>query len=150
MDNVEQLLNSITDPNTGEPVVVGGQFVLVCAKSLEKTALNIRNALDVTIAVGGFATSGTLQQPRVPNPVAGLFDVVSTRFVAPRLATDTSWFFGDPRIAFRYMENWPMSVVQAPANSEMEFTRDVSMRWKGSERGVYATTEPRAMAKSTA
>ena len=31
------------------------------------------------------------------------------------------WFYGDPA-AFAYMENWPITVVQAPTNSEAEFT----------------------------
>jgi hypothetical protein len=46
------------------------------------------------------------------------------------------------------MENWPLSVVQAPANSEVEFTQDVVLRWKASERGAAATLEPRYMQKN--
>jgi hypothetical protein len=47
------------------------------------------------------------------------------------------------------MENWPLAVVQAPANSEVEFTHDIVLRWKASERGAAATLEPRYMARST-
>ena len=156
VDNAEQLLNSITDPNTGEPVVVGGRMMLIVAKSMERTARNVQNATLVTLSAGGFPTSGangpppTPNQTTFPNPVAGDFEVVSSRFVAPRLATDTDWFYGDPTIAFRYMENWPMTTVQAPTNSELEFSNDIAMRWKASERGVYATVEPRAMVECTA
>ena len=150
VDAAEQLLNSITDPSTGEPVIVPGPYQLVCDKSLERTALNVLNTTSVTLAIGGFATSGNLTQPDYPNPVAGLFEVISTRFVNTRSATATDWWFGSIATAFRYMENWPMTTVQAPSNSELEFTQDIAMRWKASERGVFATVEPRAMIESTA
>ena len=38
--------------------------------------------------------------------------------------------------AFAYMENWPITVVQAPANSEAEFNQDIVARFKASERGI--------------
>jgi hypothetical protein len=41
------------------------------------------------------------------------------------------------------MENWPITVVQAPVNSEAEFTHDVPFRWKASERGTAAVLDPR-------
>jgi len=154
VDAAEQLLNSITDPSTGEPVVVDGQFYLVCDKSLQRTATNVLNATNVhsALAVGGYATTGNLasRNTEFPNPVAGLFTVLSTRYVNSRSATATDWWFGAITTAFRYMENWPLTTVQAPTNSELEFTQDIAMRWKASERGVFATVEPRAMIENTA
>jgi hypothetical protein len=64
------------------------------------------------------------------------------------LANKGTWFIGDVTKAFAYMENWPLSVVQAPANSEVEFTHDIVLRWKASERGAAATLEPRYMARN--
>ena len=54
---------------------------------------------------------------------------------------------GDPGRAFRYVENWPMTVVQAPQNSEAEFNQDIVARFKASERGVAAVFDPRYMVK---
>jgi hypothetical protein len=150
VDNAEQLLNAILDPNTGEPIVIGGRRMLIVTKSLETTAGRIRNATEVVTHVGGYATSGNLTEMKTGNPVGGKFEVVTSRLLAPRLATDTSWFYGDPTKAFAYMQNWPLSVVQAPANSELEFTNDIAMRWKSSERGTFATKEPRYMVTCTA
>lgn len=150
IDNAEQLLNAILDPNTGEPVVVGGRRILVCAKSLELVAARVRNATEITVHTGGYATSGNLTETKAGNPVGGKFEVLTSRMVALRLATDTSWFYGDPAKAFRYMENWPLDTVQAPPNSELEFSRDIVLRFKASERGQYATIEPRAMVTCTA
>ena len=46
------------------------------------------------------------------------------------------WFYGDIGEAFGYMENWPIQVIQAPANNEAEFMQDIVLRWKASKRGV--------------
>ena len=113
--------------------------------SQEKAAKNILHATEVSMNVGGYPTTGNIQQPNYPNPVAGAFSILASRFVATRSLVDTDWWYGDITKAFRYMENWPLETVQAPTNSELEFTQDIAMRWKASERGVFATIEPRAM-----
>ena len=43
------------------------------------------------------------------------------------------------------MENWPITVTQAPANSEAEFTQDTVVRFKASERGNWSIWEPRCI-----
>ena len=48
------------------------------------------------------------------------------------------------------MQNWGPTVVQAPDNSEAEFTHDIVARFKVSERGTPAVLEPRRMVKCTA
>jgi len=150
VDNIEQLLYSILDPNTGEPIVVGGSMPkLVCTRQLSQTAMRIKSATEVVHVTPGYATSGNPVETRSPNPVANTFDVVTSRLLASRLATDTDWFYGHPERAMRYMENWALATVQAPTNSEMEFTQDVVFRWKASERGQFAVIDPRFVAKST-
>ena len=48
------------------------------------------------------------------------------------------------------MENWPITVVQAPTNSEAEFTQDIVVRFKASERGTAAIMEPRQFQRNRA
>ena len=48
------------------------------------------------------------------------------------------------------MENWGITVTQAPQNSEAEFTQDIMIRFKASERGAAATLEPRYVVKNSA
>ena len=59
------------------------------------------------------------------------------------------WFVGDFRRAFAYMENWPITVTQAPLGSEAEFNNDVVLRFKASERGAAAVLNPRYVVKNT-
>lgn len=148
IDNANQTFNAIVDPNTGEPVIVEAT-TLICTKQREMAALRIRNASEVTVVTPGYATTANPSETRQANPVGGAFEVVSSRQLAARLATDTDWFYGDPRKAFVYMENWGLTVVQAPPNNSDDFNKDIVVKFKGSERGQYNTLNPRFMQKST-
>jgi hypothetical protein len=57
------------------------------------------------------------------------------------------WFLGDFRKAFAYMENWPITVTQAPLGSEADFVSDIVLRFKASERGAAAVMNPRYVVK---
>ena len=148
IDSAEQLFSGMLDPETGEPILINPSHLIV-TRQLLYTARRVVNATEITVTTPGYATSGNPTESRVANPIQN-YTIVSSAQLAARMATDTSWFVGDPRKAFRYMENWPLTVVQAPANNEAEFTSDVVMRFKASERGAFATIEPRAMVKCTA
>lgn len=151
VNNVMLLLSAMRDPNTGEPVMLGGGVpTLICTKALELTAKSILNATQIFLHNGGYATSGNLVEMQIPNPVRSGFNVVTSNLLGDRLATDTDWFFGYPATAFRYMRNWAMQVLQAPASSINEFNQDIVMEWRADERGAYATVEPRANCKSAA
>ena len=148
IDAAERLFSGMLDPETGEPISINPSHLIV-TRQLLYTARRIVNASEITVTTPGYATSGNPTETRTANPIQN-YTIVSSNQLAARMATDTSWFLGDPRKAFRYMENWPLTVVQAPANNEAEFTSDVVMRFKASERGAYATIDPRYMVKCTA
>ena len=59
------------------------------------------------------------------------------RLVASGVAAAAAqkYWLGDPAKAFAYMENWPITVVQAPNNSEAEFNQDIVARYKASGAG---------------
>jgi hypothetical protein len=98
----------------------------------------------------GYATSANPNQAQWSNPYGGKFEVVSSRLIAPRLGTDTSWFYGSPKKAFFYAVNFPFNTLQAPSNSHDEFHRDIVNQFRADERGNYGTKEPRLMIKATA
>ncbi len=148
VDAAEQLLNNMLDPNTGEPIVLGGN-VLICTKQLEKTALRIRNATEINVVTPGFATSGNPTETKVGNPYGGAFEVVSSRLLAAQMATDTTWYYGDPRKAFSYKVIFPQQTIMAPPNNHDEFHRDIIRQWRSDEMGAAWTKEPRAVVKST-
>jgi hypothetical protein len=149
IDASEQTFNGILDPNTGEPVVVNGNTLIV-TKQNEQTANRINNATSITVHSGGYATSGNLTETQAPNPYQGRFRILTSRLLATRAATDTDWWHGDPEKYAVYMENWGITVTQAPAGNADDFNKDIVTKFKVSERGQYAVVQPRAMVENQA
>lgn len=149
VNEAEQVFNALVDPFTGEPIVAEGKHLIV-TKQNEKTAMRIRNATEIRVATPGYATTGNPTQTLVANPYVNQFEVVSSRLLAARLATDTDWFYGDVSKYARYRVAEPMQVVTAPTGNMDEFHRRVVQQYRVNERGAYYVREPRAMVKSTA
>jgi len=139
--------DAITDPNTGEPVVIMPNQILV-PSALLMTANRILSATEVRVTTNTSnetLAGNPLAQPGVPSMTP-----VSNAYVSSVGSSSTTWFVGDFQKAFAYMENWPLTVTQAPVGSQDEFERDIVVQYKASERGVAAVMEPRKVVKLTA
>lgn len=148
LDALDQAFNDLTDPFTGAPIVMGG-VQLITTFGLNKTAARIGQATEMSIATPGYATTGNPTLVKIPNMYSGKFEVISSRLLAARLGTDTSYFYGDVRAAFGRVVHFPFSTRQAPPNSEDEFKRDIVAQWRADVKDAYFTKQPRAMVKST-
>lgn len=149
IENAELLFDGLTDPNTGEPISVIPDTIIV-PTALKHTAKRIVNATNVRFGPGG-STSATAITADSPSPINGSqYAILSSPYVKSRTSSASTWFIGQPKRAFVYMQNWPITVTQAPANSEAEFTNDIVSRFKVSERGAAGVKEPRFMVKATA
>lgn len=149
LDVAEQVFNGITDPYTGEPVMIEPKHLIV-TKQLEQTAMRILNATEIRVATPGYATTGNPTETIVGNPYRSKYQLVSSRLLAARLATDTTWFLGDITKAFRYRVAEQMNVQQLGANSDDEFKRRIVQQFRVNERGAYYTVNPRHMVQNTA
>lgn len=152
IENALLLFDDLVDPNTGEPVLVNPNTIIV-PTALSSTAQRILSATEVREVTNTNTTTisaNPLAMPRTGGTNAASWNVVSSQYVKARSSSASTWFIGEPQAAFAYMENWPISTTEAPTNSEMEFTHDIVSRFKVSERGVPAVIEPRKMVKSTA
>lgn len=147
VEALEILLADITDPNTGEPVMIMPEVIIVTNSRLH-TARRIISATEIRHGPQGSTAAGAVTA-NSPN-VLDNYRILSSRLLKARLATDTDWFLGNVRRAVNYMENWPLTTVQAPANSEDDFKRDIVMQWRTSERGAAQVVEPRALSKGVA
>lgn len=148
IDTAEQLFSDMTEPNTGEPIVINPNTILhmpakkhLFRQIVRATSLELRTQS---------SAQGTWGANTVDN-----YRLISSKFAKARLvASGVSaanaalyWYLGDFKRAFVYMQNWGLQVVQAPDNSEAEFTQDITLRWKASERGVAAVRDPRYVVK---
>jgi hypothetical protein len=150
VDAAEQLFNDILDPNTGEPVLLRPIAVLVMP-AYRHAANRVFKATEIAYQAPAGETVTTAVNP------LGHYQVVDSRLAYRRIvasgveatAAQKWWFIGDFRRAFAYMENWPITVTQSPANSEADFTQDIVVRFKASERGAAAVLNPRYIVKCT-
>ena len=150
VDAAEQLFAEMSDPHTGEPVLVRGTTVLVMP-AYRHAAHRVFNAAEIS-----YTGAGSEVTTSAANPL-GNYRVEESRLAYRRVvasgvaAADAKkwWFVGDFRKAFAYMENWPITVTQAPVNSEADFNNDIVLRFKASERGAAAVLNPRYVVKST-
>ena len=148
--NVQARTSRRGDPNTGEPVLIGANTVLVMP-AYRHAAHRVFNAAEIHYT-GASSPTNTV----AANPL-GNYTVVESRLAYRRVlasgvtAVDAKkwWFIGDFRKAFAYMENWPITVAQSPAGSEADFNSDIVVRFKASERGAAAVMNPRYVVKNT-
>lgn len=140
----------ILDPNTGLPITVLPN-VLLAPPSLKYTAKRILTATEVRSTFPGYTSTSNPPAPGnvqmiSQNPLENDYKPVTSRWVYYYQnlgsATANTWYLIS-RKSFAWMSNWPVTVVQAPTNSEAEFTQDIVMRYKASFRGAAAVREPR-------
>jgi ribosomal protein S11 len=146
IENAELLYDAMTDPNTGEPMgQYPGAYSLIVPTALRRTALRIVQATDIRFGDGAANTTATYGT----NPLNDAqIQVVSSPYVKARTSSATKWFYGQPKEAVTYSEVWGIETSQAPALSEAEFSQDITMRFKVSERGVAWMEEPRRLTRN--
>lgn len=143
IDAAELLFDALTDPDTGEPInVVPDTIIVPSAK--KHTARQIVNATAMHVETAS-AVHRTSYAPQMSQ-----YKILTNQYVKARTNSATTWFIGQPKKAFKYMENWGPTVQISNENSEASFTHDVVTRYKISERGAAAVVEPRFMCKCTA
>jgi hypothetical protein len=134
IDRAERLFDRMVNPDNGEPIDIGGATIIVMPAAYAR-ARSIITATEDRWQVG-------VNTRITPNPASGYQLAPPSRRARSILNRtgdygdpDSVWLLGDFKKAFVYRENWPLTVVQAPLNSEAEFEQDIVVRYKASERG---------------
>lgn len=152
IQTAELLFDAITDPNTGEPVVLQAASLLV-PSALKRSANRILTASEIG-HVDNQANASTVRTVG-SNPLDKGFygqpkyGVLSNAFVKARTSSASTWFFGDFKKAFCRFFNWDMEITTAADNNEQMFRRDIWMSHKVSVRDVISVLEPRYVCKNT-
>jgi hypothetical protein len=146
IEAAELQFESLTDPNTGLLISVNPDTMIV-PTALRMRARHILGAESVEF-VDNQANAATYRtkSANLVNP----YKLITSPLIASRQSSSSTWFMGAPKRAFRYLEAWPLTVVQAPAGHPADFEQDIVAQWKASEMGVVACIEPRYMLKMTA
>jgi hypothetical protein len=143
LDAADTKFTGITDPDTGEPIVITANTLIV-PPDLRNTANRIANATMTGRTVGE-------RETRLDGPSLNQnFSIESNQYVKQRSGSATTWFYGAPKDAFVYMENFPLTVITNTENAYASFERDIVAQSKASERGAAGVLERRYAMKVTA
>ncbi len=148
VDAAEQLFNAITDPYTGEPVLIEPRHLIV-SKVKEQTARRVISGTEIRVATPGYATTLNPTQTLMTNPYLNKYELKTSRLLGARMAVNTSWFLGDITKYAKCMMAEKMNVLPAPPNNQDEFHRRIVQQYRVNERFAYVVVQPRAMVKST-
>ncbi len=148
IENMMLLFDAITDPITGEPIVVGGADIIV-PSALSVTANRLKNATEVRQVANSIETIGSnpLSQGGL-NGHARIGNIWSSAYVKSITGSASTWFGGNFKKAFRYISVWDIEVAQVPNSAEL-FLRDVLFALKCGEFGVGYCHEPRYVVRNT-
>lgn len=151
VETLELLFASMTDPNTGAPIIVEAKQLLV-PLSLLRTSEFIRHATSIGL-VDNTVAAGTVRQYG-ENPLnkgfwgtAG-YQIISNSFVSNVTGSLTAWFLGDFKRALMYAEAWGIEEEQAAPQSPEAWHRDIAAAFKVSEMGNGQVMEPRCAARA--
>ena len=160
----------IVDPNDGWPLTLAGQDVFApWSKRLDIP--RILQAYQIYMITGGqsagnYALGKGSIMTASPNPINTLGQIrpqvsrLLTQVMLMASATyaqsgtggkvdpENVWWTGDFKKAIRYMENWPIKVIQRPPLSEAEFLQDVVLGYRADERGRWAWFDPRRLQRN--
>lgn len=156
VDAAWQVQAKITDPYTGEPILVMPDRLIVGPALLFK-ATRTMMAVEVRQTDPGFATSGNPVQQvsaaALPKVLPGL-KVLSSRMLYARMnaasETTTDWFLGNLKKAIHRYYNWDIVTTQRSTGTEAEFERDIVMQFKASLKDVVSVFEPRLLFRNSA
>ena len=150
MDNARQKLLAITDPYTGEPIMINARDIIVTPQN-EFRALRILSATSTTTHAGGYAATGNLEEHDAPSPLAGKgYRVLTSQMLANRAATDTDWWYGSVKDQLARFVNWDMETEEAAADHPDRFKKDIQMQIRVSLKDAVSVLEPRAMVENQA
>lgn len=138
----ETKFSAITNPDTGEPIVITANSLIV-PPALRVEANRIANA-----TMTG-RTNGENETRNNGTSLLQNFEILSNAYVRQRSGSDTTWFYGNPKEAFVYMENFPLTVQTNVENAHVSFERDIVSQSKASERGAAGVMERLYMMKCT-
>jgi hypothetical protein len=153
LESQELLFDAITDPNTGEPMVVAGEMALIVPTALKMTALRIIDVTEVG-AVDNQANASTVRQYG-PQPLrngamvhATGVKVLSNAYVKKQSSSSTKWWYGQPKKAFVKRTAWQLEQEQAVNNGYEMFNFDIWMQHKATTMTQFSVENPRYMTQS--
>lgn len=143
IEAVELLFDDMTHLISGDILdIMPNQLIVPTA--LRNTAKSIVSATEVRSHTDSASRTAIYKNP-IDN-----YEILSTNRVKARSSSATSWWIGDFKKAFVYVENWPITVTNLRPGTYAEFKHGTVAGFRVDERGVVGIRAPQFVAKSTA
>lgn len=146
IEAAKNLFNDITDPDTGEPIFIGGSMQIVTPDELEFTLARVLN--NVQLEQGTRSASAPIAT--FSNPISTgrrSYTGYSSQYVSSVGSTTDSWWVGKFPEAFVERVIWPTQVFVEDRNSHAGFSRDIVTRVKCRRKTRTGVKEPRKVIK---
>lgn len=144
------LFDAITDPDTGEPIMLGGPLQVVIPTALLFTAGTVFDP-GTQYQDGDTTASGPVRKHA--NPVTAFanrsFMVESNQYVKARTSSASTWFIGNFKKAFVYQEIYPVEVAVMPPSYDDRYRRDIVTGLRVRRKGRAGVKDPRYVVKCT-
>lgn len=141
--------NLLTDPDTGEPIMLGKDLVIVVPDALEWTVAEILNATEyqTTPSLGSTAV-----RMKTINPIyigGRTYTPVSNQYVYTVGSSATSWWIGNFKKAFVERVVYPEQIQTQDRSSDLSFSRDIVTRIKCRYKSAMGVRDWRYVQKHT-
>ena len=149
IESAKDLFNDLTDPETGEPIFIGGSLQIVVPDELEFTLMRILSPLMLEQG----AISATVPRAGFSNPIHSgrrSYTGVSSQYISSVGSTTNTWWIGKFTEAFVERVVYPTQVMVEDRNSHTGFSRDIVTRIKVRRKSQTGVLEPRKVIKCTA
>lgn len=154
------------DPDTAKRILIRPNTLLVNpGKLMTATLITGANSMERRTAPGATQSSAvTLSVAQgAPNPYAGQFDIVTSPLLEQQCLASTAngglnlnlsdatntWWMMESGKAFKYMQNYPLTVTQAAPNQYEMLDRGIIASYFANERGIPAVISPWHTLKNT-
>ncbi len=160
VQEVAEVYYAILEADTNEPLSHAPD-TLICTGNLSWTAKAVFRDTTVELVdrAAAAAQVGSIGANRIPDKFQVI--IVTNEWVTQRIllanggpggitagtraVANAHWWIGNPKKAFVWKQIWPLTVVEEPTNSVMQFEQDIVIRLKASYKGVAGVREPRYM-----
>ncbi len=144
-----------TDPDTAKRILINPNTILVSPGKVATANLILNATMTQRRTGAGSSPAQTTSNPlnvsdTVSNPYSGMFNVITSplleqQLVASGLTLDQStstWFMLESGKSFKYMQNYPLQVQQASAQSYNMLDRGIIASYFAHERGIASVWSP--------
>jgi hypothetical protein len=145
IETAELLFDAMSDPDTGEPILIGGRTLLV-PTALVMTANRIVTATQVEHVDN--QASATTFRTFSGNPIKSGINVLSSPYVKRRSSSASRWWYGDFKGAIDRYTFWDIEKDQRGRESPLYFEQDIVLEFKGTVNDFVQMMEPRKLTQN--